>query len=149
MRKTPALSVPGLPGARRSFTAVAALLVLTLSLPSGGYAQEKEPEPYGPEEFPKVLHDLRRGEIILVGTFPFSLFVALEVFDFYRFASNDWAQEYAPWPFRSPVSPPYTNSEKGWILVSALSLSAALAIADYVVGKIVERRAQGSSPRGR
>jgi hypothetical protein len=96
-----------------------------------------------------VLHDLRRGEIILVGSFPFSLFVSLEVFDIYRFAANGGAQEYAPWPFRSPVSPPYTDSEKGWILVSALSLSAALAIADYVVGKIVERRAKSTSPRGR
>jgi hypothetical protein len=125
------------------------LLALALWAPAGGYGQTNEPEPYRPEEFPKVLQDLRRGEIILIGSFPFTLFLSLEVFDFYRFAINDWAPEYAPWPFRSPASPDYSAAEKGWILLSALSASAVLAIADYVVGRIVERRAQGSSPRRR
>ena len=125
-------------------------LVATLLLvgPAAGFGEDNTPEDYRKEEFPQVLHDLRRGEIILAGTFPLSLFLSLEAFDLYRFAANDWAREYAPWPVRSPNSPPYEPEEKMWILVSALSLSAALAIADFVVGEIRERRAQRSPAPG-
>jgi hypothetical protein len=127
---------------------VLVLLALSLLFPGAPFCQDNTPEDYQKEEFPQVLHDLRRGEIILAGTFPLTLFVALEAFDFYRFAANDWAREYAPWPVRSPNSPDYEPSEKAWILVSALSLSAVLAIADYLVGEIRERRSQRSPSPG-
>jgi len=128
---------------------LAGLLLIVLIVPPGGFAEERTPEDYVEGEFPQVLKDLRRGEILLAGSFPFSLFIALEVFDLYRFASNDWAQEYAPWPFRSPSSPPYEPGERTIILVSALSLSAAIALADYIVGKIIERRAKDPPSRSR
>ena len=128
---------------------LAGLLLMVLIVPSGIFGQERIPEDYVEGEFPQILKDLRRGEIILAGSFPFSLFIALEVFDLYRFASNDWEREYAPWPFRSPSSPPYEPGEKTIILVSALSLSAAIALADYIVGKIIERRAKDPPSRSR
>ena len=128
---------------------VAAVILIGFLAPGRALAEEQIPEDYLPGEFPQVLQDLRRGEIILAGSFPFSLFVTLEAYDFYRYAANDWAQEYAPWPFRSPNSPEYEARDRAIILISAVSLSAAIALADYIVGKIVERRAQDAPSRSR
>ena len=137
-----------LPGGK-ACTALALVLAATLLAPPQGLTQERTPEEYRPEEFPPILRDLRRGEIILLGTFPVSLFVTLQAFDLYRFGSNEWSREYAPWPFRSPSSPPYTSRDRLIIFGSALSLSALVAVTDYVVGRIRERRAEDPSPRGR
>ncbi|MBN1834792.1 MAG: hypothetical protein JW820_03015 [Spirochaetales bacterium] len=134
---------------KRAGTVLGVVLALTLIAPPWGFGEDRSPEEYGEEEFPQILQDLRRGEIILAGSFPISLFLALEVFDFYRYAANDWDLRYAPWPLRSASSAPYVSWERTTILVSALSLSAAIALADYIVGKIVERRAQDSPTRGR
>jgi hypothetical protein len=123
--------------------------LLLLIAPTLGFGEENAAQDYTRDEFPKVLQDLRRGEIILAGSFPFTLFITLEAFDIYRYASNGGAQEYAPWPFRSTSSAPYEGYERTIILVSAVSLSALIALADYVVGKIVERRAKDPPSSGR
>ncbi len=101
--------------------------------------QENQPEEYRPEEFPQFLHDLRRGEIIMVGSFPFSLFFTLEVYDMYRYFANDRRSEYAPWPFRQPGATPYTVQENLGVLGAAIGVSLLVAVADYIIGRLGER----------
>jgi hypothetical protein len=122
------------------------LLALLLAAPLMAWAEEPVPEEYGKDEFSPLLRDLRRGEIILFGSFPFTLFLTFEVYDFYRYASHDWAREYSPWPFRSPGAAPYEPEEAVGVLVTAVSLSALLALADFVIGKIREQRAENPPP---
>jgi hypothetical protein len=109
----------------------------------------KTPEEYQPEEFPRFLQDLRRGEIIMMGTLPITLLVALESYDIYRYFANDRAPEYTPWPFRSPGAVPYTTAENVGVVLSAVSLSFLLAVTDYVIGRVVEHRSQSPPNEGR
>ena len=99
------------------------------------------PEEYVEEEFSPGLKALRRGEIILFGSFPLTLFFSYEAYDIYRFFANDRLPQYAPWPARRPDAVPYEDKETAGVLVAAVSLSLTLALTDYLIGKALERRA--------
>ena len=131
---------------------VAALIVaavLVLALP--GFAQQTEaestePQEYVQDEFSPFLRDLRRGEIIMLGSLPLTLFLTLEVFDIYRFIDNYGTSEsykYGFWPIRSPDPEPYSSGEIAGIVVTALSASALIALADFIIGKIKQKRPEG------
>jgi hypothetical protein len=122
-------------------------LLLAVLLSAGGAVHSEEQstpaaEEYSKEEFSQAARDLRRFEILLFGSFPLTLFLSLEVYDFYRFANSGWDSAYAPWPLRPPAAAAYADSESAGILVAAVTFSAALALADYVIGRLRERRAE-------
>jgi hypothetical protein len=98
------------------------------------------PEEYKDEEFSRGLKALRRGEIILFGSFPLTLFLSYETYDIYRYFANDRLPQYRPWPARPPDAVAYQDWETAGVLISAVSLSLSLALTDYLVGKIRERR---------
>lgn len=98
-------------------------------------------EEYRPDEFTPWLRDWRRGEVILFGSFPISLFLCFEVYDLYRFLANDYQVQYAPWPLRPANAALYTSGEKAGLLLSAVSISILVATADYLIGRAHERRA--------
>lgn len=132
---------------RQRFTAglLAALLLALLSVEAAAQSAKAEQpvaEPYGEQEFSPVARSLRRAEIILFGSFPLTLFVSLEVYDFYRFARSDWDFAYAPFPLRPPAAAGYEVRESAGVLLGAVSVSALLALADYTIGRVRERRAQ-------
>ncbi len=112
---------------------------------SGDDGQTLKPEPYGENEFPGWLKDLRRGEIIFFGSIPFMLFFSFESYDLYRYFSNGMNPGYSPWPFRGYNAIPYTDSEKAGILISSLSLSLIVAIGDYLLGLFGESKNSGSN----
>ena len=122
------------------------LAVLVLAIP--GFAQQvdegdTEPEEYEAEEFSPFLHNLRRAEIIMLGSFPITLFLALEVFDIYRYIDNFGEPDsyrYTPWPIRSPEAAPYSSGQITGILVSAISTSVLIAVADYLIGRRKEKQ---------
>jgi hypothetical protein len=121
---------------------VAALLLACLAFPSAaGCAETHVPAPYEAEEFPGWLKDLRRAEVILVGSFPFTLFFTFETYDTYRFFANGMDPSFSPWPLRPGSAQVYTDDEKKKVLVTAVSLSLLIAVTDYVIGRIHERAA--------
>ena len=104
---------------------------------SPGTSPQPSPKPYEEKEFPQWLKDLRRAEVVMVGSFPFTIFLAIEIFDFYRLATHDFdMQYYAPWPLKGPDQLPFEEEEKINILITAVSLSICLAIADYIIVRI-------------
>jgi hypothetical protein len=121
---------------------------LLLLLPLQLYCQEPsvedaEPEEYQDEEFSPFLRNLRRAEIIMLGSFPITLFLSMEVFDIYRYIDHIGDPEqyrYQPWPFRSPYPVPYGKYETLGIFVSAISASLLIALADYIIGRGKEER---------
>ena len=100
-----------------------------------------EPEEYEEEEFSPGLQALRRGEVVLFGSFPLTLFLSYEVYDLYRFFANDMLPQYRPWPARPADAVDYEDWETVGVLVTAVSLSLTLALTDYLIGKALERRA--------
>ena len=122
------------------------MMVILLSAPlwaQQGEQQSSEAEEYAEDEFSPLLRSLRRGEIIMLGSFPFTLFLTLEGFDIYRFAVNyrePDAYRYAFWPYRSPDPAPYSSREVTGIIITALSASLLIAVTDYFIGRAREKR---------
>ena len=98
------------------------------------------PEEYQEKEFSRGLKALRRGEVILFGSFPLTLFLSYETYDIYRYFANDRLPQYRPWPARPPDAVAYQDWETAGVLITAVSLSLSLALTDYLIGKAIERR---------
>lgn len=130
------------------------LALLLLAAPvwtqEGGSEEESESEgvepiPYSPEEFPGWAHDLRRGEIIALGSFPVALILTNLGYRLGRFTvesvqRGEFAQEYAP-AFTTPEQRATLNDQQqlGIILTAGL-ISVGVAVADYLLGRRDERR---------
>ncbi len=126
----------------KTFLAVVALLSAGLT---GTFAKEDEPAEYEEDEFTPWMLKLRRGEIILFGSMPFSVFFASLGYDVYRYAvhfSEDTRSAYAPWPFRGANSIPYTVNESAGVMIGALAASVLFALGDFVLGEISAKRSQ-------
>jgi hypothetical protein len=93
-------------------------------------------EPYKVGEFPDWALDLRRGEIIMFGSFPFTFFFVTEGYDLYRFSMHGFEYQYAPWPFKDPVNGPYSIDEQVGVVFAALALSLVIAGTDYLIRKV-------------
>lgn len=101
---------------------------------------DTDPEGYTEQEFSPFLRDLRRAEIVMLGTFPMTLFLSLEAYDIYRFVDNGGAREYAPWPFRPPDAVGYTGKQKLGVFLAALSTSVLITAADYIISRVKAKR---------
>lgn len=114
-----------------------ALCVLLLAVcGASAFSQEHVPQPYAPDEIAPWLKDLGRAEAIAVGSFPFALFFTLEVYDTYRYATNNFNPSYAPWPLGSSIATSYSGEETILLAVSAVSVSLIIAGIDYLIGRL-------------
>lgn len=114
---------------------------------TGQAAQSNTPQavPYAPDEFPLWLRQLRRAEIITVGAFPIALLLSSFGYQTVRYADHGYSQQYAPALFGTSATP-LTNPEKIGILLGGAGLSVAVALADFIVGKLSKPDAGGAQP---
>jgi hypothetical protein len=101
--------------------------------------------------FPLWAKDLRRGEIVAFGSFPFMYFFANFGFDTYRWANNGNDMRYAPWPFNSAGTVGKTADEKIITLGIAAGGSILIALVDYGIMRYKRyrlEREQSSLPEG-
>ena len=98
-------------------------------------AEDTTPLPYKKDEFPQVLKDLRRFEIISLGAMPFVTLNTSLVYSGIRYANHDFDSNYSPNPFATST---YTTQEQKEILLTALGISIGIAVTDYIV-QIVKR----------
>ncbi len=120
-------------------------LALATVLPPGPlWAADPVPEEYGPQEFAPWMLKLRRAEIVLFGSLPFSLFLARLSYDSARYLVHlreSDAVRYAPWPFRSANPVPYTVAENVGVGIGVVACSLAVSVVDFLIGELRERRA--------
>jgi hypothetical protein len=88
------------------------------------------------KEFPLWARDLRRGEIIAFGSFPFTMFAATFAMDAWRWTNHDMDQKYAPWPFKAAGAVNMTNEEHERTMIIAAAASVTIALADFVIVKV-------------
>jgi hypothetical protein len=117
-------------------------LVLLAACGAAAFAQEHVPQPLAPGEVAPWLKDLWRAEAVSVGSFPFTLFFTLEVYDTYRYVTRGFNPSYAPWPLGSAVATTYSSQETAWLAVSAISLSVMIAGIDFLIGRVNEPAAR-------
>ncbi len=102
--------------------------------------KELIPEEYKEDEFHPVLRDIRRAEVILAGSYPFAIFFTKLGIGMYDYASSGFDSDNAPSVFGGKEKAARTSEETGQLLLYALCVSAAITSADYIIGKIKEKK---------
>ncbi len=129
-----------------SATRVLLLVLLVFAVVSPGFTQSSDTadvpgaEEYEPEEFSPFVRDLRRAEIVAIGSIPLTLLATRLLYGVGRFTvqsirSSSVATEYLPELFAPPGYVPLTRTDNAWILAGTATLSLSIALADYLLGR--------------
>ena len=129
---------------RRRAAVIALLAIAVITAPgvaqqSGGAPSVADAEPYEEDEFPGWALDLRRAEIVALGSLPITLLASRLLYGLGRFAvesirSGQFATAYLP-PFLAPPGAvALTRDDNLWIIGGAVSLSTVVAVIDYALG---------------
>ncbi|MDR2073215.1 MAG: hypothetical protein LBP60_07265 [Spirochaetaceae bacterium] len=90
---------------------------------------------------PQWVKDLRRAEIVALGSFPFAVFFTATFVDLYRCASHGWDRRYAPWPVKSAGAVSMNDNELRAMFSIAISTSLLISLVDYFVVRYKRTRA--------
>ena len=93
-------------------------------------------EPYTKEQIPNWAKDLRRTEIITLGSLPFVTIGVTMGYSFYRVFSNDMNFSYFINPLSSSASASLTEKEQKGLIFSSLGISALIGITDLTINFI-------------
>lgn len=94
-------------------------------------------EPYTKDEFPGWLQDLRRAEIVSLGSLPFVTLSVTLGYSLYRYFSHDMNPDYFPNPFaKSSSAARLSTDEQLGILFTSLGVAAAVGITDFTITTI-------------
>jgi hypothetical protein len=98
------------------------------------------PDTQSSSEFPLWARDLRRGEIVAFGSFPFAMFVSTFAVDTFRYFQHDRRNEYLPWPFKGAGAVETSREDRQKALIAAAAASAAIAVIDFTIVQIKRNR---------
>ncbi|GHV51892.1 hypothetical protein AGMMS49579_08210 [Spirochaetia bacterium] len=115
---------------------VLALTLLSTACSTMTSGTVKPTAPKDKEEFPLWAKDLRRGEIIAFGTFPFTMFFSTFIMDGIRYINHDNDPRYAPWPFKTAGAENMSKEEHELTMLIAGAASVTLALTDFTIVKI-------------
>ncbi len=99
-------------------------------------SESHEPAPYTDEEFSNWSKDLRRGEIILFGSLPFTMLFSGLGYRTVKYAYNNYTVEPG---VEIPDWDVVNRQDQINMIYISLGLSLSIAIFDYILGKIEER----------
>ena len=119
---------------KRFFIAIVIIFSLNTAFVFGQSNQSTstEPKAYSSDEFPQVLKDLRRFEIITLGSMPFVTMDTAIIFNGIKFATGK-AQTFNPL-----ATADYTPEEMKTVILTSLCISAGIGITDFVI-QIIKR----------
>lgn len=127
------------------FRKIVAIALLLVFLPSVLFAAEPsiQIEPYREGEFPDWLMDVRRAEIVTLGSLPFTTLSSTLVYMFYRYASNGFSKDYFPNPLaKSSASANLTKDEQIGIISVSAGLSLTAGIIDCIISSMKRSETQ-------
>ena len=117
--------------------AILVSLVLLASMPLAAAEPTITIEPYTKDEFPGWLQDLRRAEIVSLGSLPFVTLGVTLGYSLYRYFSHGMDSNYFPNPFaKSSSTARLTTDEQLGILFTSLGVAAAVGITDFTISSI-------------
>jgi hypothetical protein len=105
------------------------------------------PAPKQASEFPQWALDLRRFDIIMFGSFPFTYWFASTGMDLYRSSQHNWDTRYAPWPVKSAGAVNMTKDEYMITLACAAGGSILAALVDHIIVRVKRNRAAREAAR--
>ncbi len=92
------------------------------------FAEDTTPVPYEQEEFPQALKDLRRFEIISLGSMPFIMLDSTLVYSTYKSLT---AEESTGVNFFGKNEFSYEESKK--LILTSLGISLSIGLTDFIV----------------
>jgi hypothetical protein len=98
------------------------------------------PDTQSSSEFPLWARDLRRGEIVAFGSFPFTLFFSTIAVDSVRYFQHSRDSKYLPWPFKGPGAVEKSRDEWKKTLIIAAASSMAIAVIDFTIVQVKRGR---------
>jgi hypothetical protein len=106
-------------------------MLLIISLCSSlMYSQEEEIAiPYKPDEFPQWTVDLRRAEIVTIGSFPLSFMLTALIYDLSKSAASGFDPTV---PFGSSRS---QDDIRNMLIISG-SVSLAIGLTDFIIHQV-------------
>lgn len=96
-------------------------------------------EPYSEDEFPSWAHDVRRAEIITIGSLPFATLGTTLCYSLARYAHNGFEFSYVPNPFAKSGAGSFNQTEQITIFATAGGISIGIGLADLII-RIIRRR---------
>ena len=100
------------------------------------------PEPYTEEEFPLWAKDLRRFEVVLIGSLPFTFLYTSLSYSLIRYGVNGFDPAYAPSLQAGAETVPMTRNEQIGVLLSGIGAAVLVAIADQIIIHVKRNRAE-------
>lgn len=107
----------------------------------GIFCADTSPEPYTKDEFSPWLHQLRRSEIVTLGSLPFTTLTTSLGYSIYRYVANDYNPEFTPNPF-SPAQASLTVEEQKQIFYISLSASLLVGLIDFTITMIKNKKSK-------
>lgn len=121
---------------RRTVALVTSLVCIAL-IPLAASEPTVTIEPYTKDEFPGWLQDLRRAEIVSLGSLPFVTMGVTFAYSIYRYFVNDMNSDYFPNPFaKSSSAARLSTDEQLGILFTSLGLAAAVGVTDFTISSV-------------
>lgn len=99
------------------------------------FSEDTTVKPYGKDEFPQFMSDIRRFEIITLGALPFVMLDTALVFSSIKYVQNDFDSRYFPSPFAASS---YEWEEQKKIILTSMGICVGIGITDLIV-QIVKR----------
>lgn len=128
---------------------IALILLITFSF-SVFAADTHTPEPYDDNEFPSWSIDLRRSEIVSLGSLPFVTLGVTLGYSVFRYVKNGFNSDYLPNPLaKSSAAANLNTDEQKGIFISSGIISLVIGIIDYVISRIERRKADENSENER
>ena len=115
-------------------------LLLNISLPV--YSEDTSPKAYEEDEFPQTLKDLRRFEIITLGSLPFVTLDATLAYSTYRYAAHGFDAAYQPDIFSSSS---FSQEEQTGIILTSIGISVGIGLTDLIV-QLIKRSPKRKKP---
>lgn len=102
------------------------------------FSEDTSALPYEKDEFPVVLQDIRRFEILTLGAMPFVTIDTMLVYSGIRVAKNGGNFSYFVNPLSSNTNTALTEDEQKGIILTSLGISAGIALTDLIV-RLIKR----------
>lgn len=108
-------------------------LLLVFSLLFNSFCFAETAEPYDTSELPESLLDLRRFEIVTLGSLPFVMLDSTLAYSTYRFAVEGTG---SPTPFASSSN--FSTDEQMGLVLTSLGISVGIGLTDLII-RIIKR----------
>lgn len=105
---------------------------------------ENDPKPYTSQEFSQTSKDIRRFEIITLGSMPFITFDTILIYSTIQWGKTGFEGSF-PNPFTAKNN--LSNQEMTGILLTSMGISLTIAVVDLIINRVKRSRIEASQQK--